>query len=227
MALNKIFMKNLFLLIILASTTYSYSQIEERKGKLFFKIGTEYRITPLPYDGGKVDQGIPADIDSQNSGVAFHYGFDFFITKNLSVGFNNSFRYDVIIRTDNEINRENGFQKMNKSLIIGGHLYLDYHIKVFKNSELFARVGYSLLNGGTEYLEKNTYYDNQGNISGSLLTSSDLSFNAANFAIGYKKQKIELLIGLYSSSTSNYFAETESLKIPYINITYTIGKMWK
>ncbi len=181
----------------------------------------------MPYDFGKVDPNIPANIDAQNSGVAFHYGFDYFITKNLSIGLNNSFRYDVLIRSVNEDNQENGFQKADKTLIIGGHLYLDYHIKVFKDSELFARLGYSLLNGGTEYLEKNTYYDNQGNISGSLLINNDLSFSAANFAIGYKKQKVELLIGLYSSSTSNYFSETESLKIPYINITYTLGKMWK
>ena len=220
-------MKNFFLLIILTITTYSYSQIEERKGKLFFKIGSEYRITPLPYDLSKVDQSIPVDIDAQNSGVALHYGFDYFISKNLSVGFNNSFRYDLIIKTDNEINRENGFQKGDKSLIIEGHLYLDYHIKVFKNSELFARVGYSLLNGGTEYIKKTSFYDNEGNLVGSFLLNSDLSYNAANFAIGYKKQKVELLVGLYSSSTSNYFAETESLIIPYINITYTIGKMWK
>ncbi len=220
-------MKNLFLLIILATTTYSYSQIEERKGKLFFKIGSEYRITPLSYDFGKVDPRLPADIDAQNSGVAFHYGFDYFITKNLSIGFNNSFRYDVLIRNVNEVNQENGFQKTDKTLIIGGHLYLDYHVKVFKNSELFARVGYSLLNGGTEYIEKISFYDNEGNLVGSQFGNADLSFYAANFAIGYRKQKVELLVGLYSSSTSNYFSETESLKIPYINITYTIGKMWK
>lgn len=220
-------MKNLFLLIILTTTTYSYSQIEERKGKLFFKIGSEYRITPLPYDFGKVDPRMPADIDRQNSGVALHYGFDYFITKNLSIGFNNSFRYDVLIRNDNDIDQENGFQKTDKTLIIGGHLYLDYHIKVFKNSELFARVGYSLLNGGTEYIEKNTYYDNQGNSIGYGYVNETLEYYSANFAVGYKKEKVELLLGLYSSNASNYFVETESLMIPYINITYTIGKMWK
>ncbi|WP_111878686.1 hypothetical protein [Aequorivita sp. CIP111184] len=220
-------MKNLFLLIIFATSTFTYSQIEERKGKLFFKIGSEYRITPLPYDGSKIDQKIPADIDVQNSGVAFHYGFDYFITKNLSFGFNNSFRYDVLIRNVNEIDQENGFQKTDKTLIVGGHLYLDYHVKVFKNSELFARVGPSLLNGGTEYMNKTTFYDNQGNILGSSFSNETLEFFATNIAIGYKRQKVELLVGLYSSSTSNYFDETESLKIPYINITYTIGKMWK
>lgn len=40
-----LFMKNVLLLFIFATTTYSYSQIEGRKGKLFFKIGSEYRIT--------------------------------------------------------------------------------------------------------------------------------------------------------------------------------------
>lgn len=219
-------MRNLILLIFLTVTAHSFSQIEERKGKLFFKVGSEYRITPLPYDNGKIDQRIPADIDQQNSGVAFHYGFDYFIAKNLSIGFNNSFRYDVLVRNVNKVNEDFGVQKADKTLIIGGHLYMDYHVKVFNNSELFARVGYSLLNGGTEYMEKATYYDNEGNILAYSYANADLSFHAANFAIGYKKGKVELLIGLYSSSTSNYFAETESLKIPYINFTYTIGKLW-
>ncbi len=113
-------MKNALLLIVLTFTTFSYSQIEERKGKLFFKIGSEYRLTPLPYDFGKVDPQIPANIDVQNSGVAFHYGFDYFITKNLSIGFNNSLRYDVLISNGNEVDLENGFQKTDKTLIVGG-----------------------------------------------------------------------------------------------------------
>ena len=220
-------MKKTILLFILFATTYSYSQIEERKGKLFFKIGSEYRITPLPYNMSKVNPQIPVDLEVQNSGVAFHYGFDYFITKNLSLGFNNSFRYDVLIKNINEIDQENGFQKTDKTLIVGGHLYLDYHVKVFKNSELFGRLGYSLLNGGTEYMQKTTFYDNQGNILNYAYGSANFEFYATNLAIGYKKGKVELLIGMYSSNTSNYFVETESLKIPYINITYTIGKMWK
>lgn len=219
-------MKNLFLLIILATTTYSYSQIEERKGKLFFKIGSEYRITPLPYDFSKVNPDIPADIDTQNSGVALHYGFDYFITKNLSIGFNNSFRYDVLIRNVNEITQENGFQKTDKTLMIEGHLYLDYHIKAFENSELFTRVGYSLLNGGSEFMVKTSFYDSQGNLLNSSYGNETFEFFATNLAIGYKKDRVELLVGMYFSTLSNYFLETETLKIPYINITYTIGKMW-
>ena len=207
-------------------TTFSFSQIAERKGKLFFKVGTEYRITPLPYNVGIRDPQVPVDIDAQNSGVAFHYGFDYFITKNLSVGFNNSFRYDVLINNVNEVNEDSGVQKTDKTLIVGGHLYLDYHVKVFKNSEVFARFGQSLLNGGTEYMRKTTHYDNQGNLIGTSYGNDNLSFYAFNFAVGYKKGKTELLVGIYSSSTADYFTETESLIIPYLNFTYTIGKLW-
>ena len=76
-------------------------------------------------------------------------------------------------------------------------------------------------------MQKTTFYDNQGNILNYAYGSANFEFYATNLAIGYKKGKVELLIGMYSSNTSNYFVETESLKIPYINITYTIGKMWK
>lgn len=219
-------MKHIILLILLTITTYSFSQIEERKGKLFFKVGSEYRITPLPYEFSKVDQRISVDIDAQNSGVAFHYGFDYFITKNLSIGFNNSFRYDVLVRNVNEISQDNGVQKTDKTLIVGAHLYLDYHVKVFKNSELFARVGRSMLNGGTEFIRKTTYYDDQGNSVGYSTVNEDFQFFPANFAIGYKRDKVEILIGMYASTQAQYFAETESFKIPYINFTYTIGKLW-
>lgn len=220
-------MKNSIFLFFLILTTQAFSQIEERKGKLFFTVGSEYRITPLPYDGAKINVNIPADIDTQNSGVAFHYGFDYFITKNLSAGFNNSFRYDVLIRSVNQINADRGFQKTDKTLIVDGHLYLDYHVKVFKNSELFARLGYSLLNGGTEYMDKVTYYDSEGNAAGFSYGNQTLEFFAGNFAIGYKRDKVEILVGMYASSVTNYFSGTETLKIPYINFTYTIGKLWK
>lgn len=221
-----LFMKYLIILIFLANTTYSFSQIEERKGKLFFKVGSEYRITPLPYDFGKTEPSLRTNIDQQNSGVAFHYGFDYYITKNLSIGFNNSFRYDILVINDNEILNDFGVQKIDKTLIVGGHLYLDYHVKVFKNSELFARIGRSILNGGTNYVEKNTYYDNQGEPIGYSYSDEDFLFFPANFAIGYKRDKVEILIGMYASTQSNYFEESESLKIPYINFTYTIGKLW-
>ncbi|NGX83087.1 hypothetical protein [Aequorivita sp. KMM 9714] len=220
-------MKNLILLLFLAISTYSFSQIEERKGKLFFKLGSEYRITPLSYDGNKLEPSLSVEVDAQNSGVSFHYGFDYFITKNLSIGFNNSFRYDILISNTNEIDNDFGVQKADKTLMIGGHLYLDYHVKVFKNSELFARIGRSILNGGTHYVEKKTYYDNQGNTLGSSYTTNDFQFSPANFAIGFKKDKVELIIGMYASTQAPYFDETESLKIPYINFTYTIGKLWK
>lgn len=219
-------MKKIITLLLIAITTSCFSQIEERKGKLFFKVGSEYRITPFRYNTGNVDSNIPTNIDTQNSGVAFHYGLDYFITKNLSIGFNNSFRYDLLINTINEIDQDFGSQKADKTLIVGGHLYLDYHVKVFKNSELFARFGKSLLNGGTEYTRKRTYFDSQGETIAYSYENDNFMFFATNIAIGYKKGKVELLAGMYTSSITNYFVATESLKIPYLNFTYTLGKLW-
>jgi hypothetical protein len=167
-----------------------------------------------------------ADVDAQNSGVAFHYGFDFFITKNLSIGFNNSFRYDILIRSVNEIEADFGVQKTDKTLIVGGHLYLDYHVKVFKNSELFARIGRSILNGGTHYTDKTTFYDNQGNLAATSYETQNFQYFTANFAIGYKKDNVELIIGMYASKVSEYFEESESFKVPYINFTYTNGQLF-
>lgn len=75
--------------------------------------------------------------------------------------------------------------------------------------------------------KKTTYYDNQGNSIGYSYVNNNLEFFPANFAIGFKKEKIKILIGMYASTQAPYFNETEDFKIPYINITYTIGKMWK
>lgn len=219
-------MKKTIILLFLIIATNCFSQIaQERKGKLFFKVGSEYRITPLPYDFGKTHPDLRTDIDDQNSGVAFHYGFDYFILKNLSLGFNNSFRYDVLVRNDDVTEADFGVKKIDKTVMVGGHLYLDYHVKVFKNSELFARIGKSLLNGGANYVEKNTYYDSQGNIAATSYQTNSFQYYTTNFAVGFKKDKVEIIVGMYASKNSEYFEEAESLKVPYINFTYTIGKL--
>ena len=84
-----------FLLICIICSLSVNAQNEDfrevRKGKLFFKLGTEYRITPLPIKAGRRPEARFTNPELQNSGVAIHYGLDFFATKNLSFGFANSF----------------------------------------------------------------------------------------------------------------------------------------
>ena len=229
-------MKNiLFLLAALIFTVDNYAQDslsyfkENRKGKLFFSVGTDYRITPIY----KLTEGLitnrrllVVNIDQQNSGVAFNYNLDYFLGKNLSFGFSNSIRYDLnYLRADNlEVNT--GIEPGNKTLIFGFHFYFDYHIKIFKKSEIFARIGISLINRGTEYSDKETFFDDQGNNMGSITTQEDFAYEPWNFALGYKKNRFSLIGGIYSSSNSEY-TSGESFIIPYFALRYNLGNLLK
>ena len=100
----------------------NYLLKENRKGQLFFKLSSEYRITPLPTNVAQ-NPNIPVDSDMQNSGVAFAYTLDFFTGKNLSIGFSNSFRYDELGANlgsnRNQIEGGFGVEPTNRGLIIG------------------------------------------------------------------------------------------------------------
>lgn len=198
---------------------------ENRKGQVFFKIGSEYRITPLPYAEGITIPEQAVDIDFQNSGVAFFYSLDFFITKNLNVGFSNSFRYDYLGSDLNQLPNDFGAKPADRGLIIGYHFYLDYHFKIFKESEIFIRIGKSLLNRGTNIRYKETFFDTDGNSQGILFSSRDYSFEPTNIGLGWKKNKIEILIGAYISNNTEYFVEQEELIIPYFKFSYNLGRL--
>src|SRR5690606_9153724 len=118
--------------------------------------------------------------------------FHFFITKNLSLGFGNSFRYGYLLDTYDQIEGEFGVSPTKKTLITDHHIYLDYHIPVFKESELFVRAGKSMLNNGTNYSKKTTYYQDD-NIIGHSFGEEDFFYFATNFGIGWKKKRIELV----------------------------------
>jgi len=199
--------------------------IKERKGKLFFSLGTEYRITPF-YKSSGGQNILPVNIDSQSSGVAFNYTFDYFAAKNLSFGFSNSIRYDLVTTGLTQFTTENGFLPVKNDLIFGFHFYADYHFKIFKNAELYLRIGKSLLNRGTEFSRKQTLYDQNGQPTVSFTSPTvDTAFEPWNFGIGYKKKKISLTLGVYTSSISEYFNDGTTIGIPYINFKYNLGKL--
>lgn len=223
-------MKKLLFIILLNIPLLIYSQnIETRKGKLFFKVGTEYRITPLPHDSGQKDtsKGL-TNIDNQNAGFALNYSLDYFVLKNLSLGFTNSFRYDLLLYNDeisfDDITRSEGSSKAEKTLIIDYHFYLDYHFKVFKNSEIFVRIGKSLANRETNYSKVNTFFDQDGNLVAKSISEKNFQFQPANYGIGYKKNKLELMAGVLTTTNSEYFLTDERLTIPYLKLSYNLGK---
>lgn len=224
-------MKNILLsTLFLGLSLYGFSQdstaIGSRQGKLFFAIGTEYRITPI-YDASasSLNSGGVVEIDAQSAGMALNLNLDYFVTKNICLGFGNSFRYDVIAQSVGGIADQFGIQAADNGLITDFHFYVDYHIKVFKQSEMFLRLGRSLSNRGTEYSTKRTIFDQNGDIVAVGNLRDNYAYEPWNFAVGYKKNKINLIGGIYTSGISEYFDESTSFIVPYVSFKYTLGKL--
>lgn len=221
--------KYICIITILVLNFKSFSQnsydIDQRQGKLFFSIGTEYLITPIHSSTDFSYESASTNMDKQNSGVAFFYDFNYFTTKNLSLGFTNTIKYGLNSNAFNQISEDFGFQSAENRIIFGYHFYLDYHFKVFKDSELFVRLGKSLVNRGTNNISKTTFFDDNGDVLFAVISEFDFSYSPWNFAIGYKKKKISVAAGVYSSSNTNYFRETTPFIVPYIQFKYNLGKL--
>jgi hypothetical protein len=143
----------------------------------------------------------------------------------LAVGFSNSFRYDMVAKNFN-IDDATGFSPTKKGLIIGFHFYFDYHFKIFKKSEVFARIGRSLLNRNTNVTIKETFEGNESVPDLTIFSDYDTAYEPWNFAIGYKKNRFSLIGGIYSSAISEYTRGT-SFIIPYFSLRYNIGNLLK
>ena len=195
--------------------------IDNRQGLLFFSVGTDYRITPIEkrlesatYPAEEFRAHID-EIGAQNAGVGFHYDLNYFLTTALSLGFSNSLRYDTQLSDRASLTTENTGPK-SKTLLVDYHFYADYHFKAFENSELVLRLGRSYLNTDSQITAT------QNN------AVSDLSFDywSWNLGLGYQKQRTHLMLGVFSSSTTNY-PQTESLVVPYLSFTYHLKNLWE
>ena len=194
---------------------------DNRKGLLFFSVGTDYRITPSEkrlesptYSAGEFRASID-EIGAQNAGVGFRYDLNYFLTTSLSLGFSNSLRYDIQLSDRSSLTTDSTGPK-SKTLLVDYHFYADYHFKAFANSELVLRLGRSYLNNGSQITAAHNN------------AVSDFSFDywSWNMGLGYKKQRTHLMLGVYSSSTTNY-PQTESLVIPYLSFTYNLKNLWE
>lgn len=216
--------KCIFVLVCL-STIFSFSQETElkRKGQLYFKLGVDYRITPI-YEGGTFNPTVSPD--AQASGSAFNYNLYYFITKNFSIGFGQSFRYDYIA-TVVEGGDVSTSTSNDKGLMLDYHFYADYHLPIFNESELFLRFGKSLLNRGSFYSQKTVFRDESGAITGSVTNLRDTAYEPYNAAIGWKKNRIEFMGGIYFSANTDYdlTSESGSFIVPYLNVTYSLFKL--
>jgi hypothetical protein len=192
-----------------------------RRGKLFLTVGTEYRITPI-YQGQSSQLSFGTLVDAQNSGAAFNYGFDFFVTKNLSLNFAHSLRYSLLINEIGNVENAPRFQASESTIISDFHFYADYHLKIFKEGELFLRVGTTFANRGTNFTEKTTFFNNNNEPIATLISTENYHYTAWNFALGYKKNGLSLTGGVYTSAVTNYFDDGSSFTVPYVSLKYDL-----
>ncbi|MBO0341902.1 MAG: hypothetical protein VX798_05575 [Bacteroidota bacterium] len=191
------------------------------KNILQFIIGTEYRITPI-YNSSissLSENSTFTNMDAQNSGIALNLGLEYGITRNLSVGFSNSFRYDMVIAPRPEGNNGINVGTADYKIIVDYHLYLAYYFKVFPKGDIFVSAGMSLLNTNTDFSVKKIDEYGEG------FYISDFSFFANRISIGFQSSKSRIYLGMNLSRTTDYFEETTSFIIPHIGFSYNLARL--
>lgn len=219
-------MKKINILLILFSTIafcQEQNQLSEKKGKFFLSAGTDYRITPIYGSAATYDKVITS-IDLQNSGTSLNYSLDYYISKNFSLGFSQSFKYDVLLYND-DTSFNFGARKAEKAVLIDYHFYLKYYLKISKVNKLFFKFGKSLMNRGSEYSYVETFYQPNGLEIGKGIGQEDFSFSATNIGIGFNRKELELSLGMYASNNTQYFEKSQNFKIVYINLNYQLFKL--
>lgn len=199
---------------------------ENRKGALFFKTSLEYRIASIYSDGPRNPQASLIDINDQNTGAAINYALDWFVGKNLSLGFSHSLRYDHLLNQGLNTQQVGLVSSSEKNtLLMDFHFYLHYHIPVFKESELFVQFGRSLMHVGSSFTSARRFEGQNGELFAGLLSPSNANFGAWNFGVGWKKNRFEILGGIYTTGTSEYFVIGTDLSTPYLRLSYNIGRL--
>lgn len=213
------------LLISIAISAQIVKDSALRKGKLFLTVGVEYRPGPLYSLSADFSNLAGATwINAQNSGAAFNYGFDFFVTKNLSLNFAHSMRNGLLTRRFTDSDLPSSVDAPDRVIISDFHFYADYHFQIFKKGELFVRVGKSLSNRGTSVFDRTSVFDQNGQFVGDITVTENYSYQPWNFALGYKKNGLSLTGGVYTSAVTNYFNDGNSFIVPYVGLKYNLFK---
>jgi len=198
--------KTLFITLSLLFFLNGFSQ-EKTTSRFSIKIGTEYRITPI-YSANKnptialneVDI-IDFNLDRQLSGTPIGYTLSYRIFKNFEIGFSHSFRYShVYFKSGLDDIQPNTNLKTTQGESIN-RLITDYHFFVGKyfdlgKTDLFFRVGYSMMNRGTDYLGVASHKFEDGSIN-TLRFDSHFNFSAFTASAGFVSNKFELGFGVY------------------------------
>jgi len=202
-------MQKLILLVLFIFIFHvGYSQ-EKTTSKFSIKVGTEYRLTPIYSTNenptialNEVDI-VDFNLDRQLSGTPISYTLSYRVFKNFEIGFSHSFRYDhVYFKSGLDDIQPNTNLKTTQGESIN-RLITDYHFFVgkyfdFGKTDLFFRLGYSMMNKGTDYLGVASHKFEDG-LNSTIRYNSHFNFSAFTASAGFVSNKFELGFGIYYS----------------------------
>lgn len=201
---------------------------ENNKKKLFFKVASELRVTPIPFDLNFPKAGtIFTNVDKIHSGPAVSYGIEYFTGKNFSLSLNHSFRQERVINDLNPIESGQSASIASHTLLQGFHLSGTKYF-YFKNKDfhVFLRAGFSVFNIGSDFTFKEVFDfgDNQNNVV--FITEGDFQNFGYNVSIGIEYKRLSGELGVYLSNGSAYFERNFRIVTPFIKISYRLGRVW-
>ncbi|MEK6153887.1 hypothetical protein WIW50_11530 [Flavobacteriaceae bacterium 3-367] len=218
--------KLILLLALLSFTGNAQDTETDRKGQFYFSMGPEYRITPI-YDTGAPfsEEAFFTNIDKQNSGTALNVELEYFVSNRFSVGFINSFRYDLVLLDAREITGDFGVEAADYKLLMGYHFYLAYYFKAFGKGGFFAQAGLSLLNRNSDFIVRRLSRNETGALVSTAIYDSDYNFSANRLSLGYMKGRSKLSLGIYVTHRAPHLGTTTAFMVPHIGFSYSIGKL--
>lgn len=217
--------KKIFFLFFMSFPIIGFTQDLERKGKFFFNVGPEYRITPVYKLNNYSREASYTNVDMQNSGVSLNLGVDYYVTHNLSIGFKNSFRYDLLTAQDTQVGSNQEISNTKKGFLVGYHFKLIYHFEIFKKGDLLIGAGISLLNRNSEFTNQEQVFDDNGELVGTITSLVDYKYGANKLSLGYANGKSKVMLGMYITRNSGYFEETTTFMVPFINYSFDFGRL--
>jgi len=191
-------------------------QPETRSGKLFFSIGTEYKLALVT--NRQADDPFGIHVGDQNSGPALLYSLDYYLSAGWSLSFEHSLRYGHLIGPSTDGLAEGGLSTEQFGWFMDYHGALRY---VFHqpnpDREFYLSLGLSFLNRGqTAAYQKPPFGATQNEITDPFIFTYRLG-------LGYRAKRTHYSLQFYPIGT-NHAYPAMSLYIPSFKIKYTLGK---
>lgn len=81
------------------------------------------------------------------------------------------------------------------------------------------------MNRNSDFSVKMTDYDTDGNILAEGFTIANYNYSANKVIIGWKKNKVKIYAGIYTTQLTKYFDVTTRFNAPFVGCSFDIGKL--